>query len=226
MATRTVYLISARNTSFQRAHFSIFVPSATNPDRETKIHAAMFWSSNEITIPVSTLTTRPFQSAKSTRPTSLIPQMRLHPTTPPPRGNIELAATQIPTPRTNQDFMAPVNDVSNMILYGGIVISGLSSHSDFQTTNKWCQEWTMKYIRHLVAKGPIDEEAIEIVQSKRDSATHGIGLRSVIRLSMQYIDGEEKRCPSRLPTAPPASAPTANRHRMLFLAYIIYFDIR
>ncbi|KAJ5853931.1 hypothetical protein N7534_006474 [Penicillium rubens] len=39
MATRTIYLISARNTSFQRAHFSIFVPSATNPDRGTKIHA-------------------------------------------------------------------------------------------------------------------------------------------------------------------------------------------
>ncbi|KAJ5150430.1 uncharacterized protein N7500_010619 [Penicillium coprophilum] len=39
MATRTIYLISARNSSFQRAHFSIFVPSATSPDRGTKIHA-------------------------------------------------------------------------------------------------------------------------------------------------------------------------------------------
>lgn len=39
MTTRTVYLISARNTSFQRAHFSIFVPSASNPDQGTKIHA-------------------------------------------------------------------------------------------------------------------------------------------------------------------------------------------
>ncbi|KOS46005.1 hypothetical protein ACN38_g3078 [Penicillium nordicum] len=76
-----------------------------------------------------------------------------------PRGKIELAATQIPTPGINQNFMAPVNDI----------------------TNKRCQEWTMEYVRHLVAKGLIDEEAIEIVQSKRDSATHGIGLRSVTR---------------------------------------------
>jgi hypothetical protein len=39
----------------------------------------------------------------------------------------------------------------------------------------------MEYVRHLVAKGLIDEEAIEIVQSKRDPPTHGIGLRSVTR---------------------------------------------
>lgn len=31
-----------------------------------------------------------------------------------PRGNIELAATQIPTPGISQNFMAPVNDVSNV----------------------------------------------------------------------------------------------------------------
>lgn len=41
----------------------------------------------------------------------------------------------------------------------------------------------MEYVRHLVAKGLIDEEAVEIVQSKRDSPGHGIGLRSVTRLS-------------------------------------------
>lgn len=39
----------------------------------------------------------------------------------------------------------------------------------------------MEYVSHLVAKGLIDEEAIEIVQSKRDPPTHGIGLRSVAR---------------------------------------------
>lgn len=30
-----------------------------------------------------------------------------------PRGKIELAATQVPTPGINQNFMAPVNDVGN-----------------------------------------------------------------------------------------------------------------
>lgn len=39
----------------------------------------------------------------------------------------------------------------------------------------------MEYVRHLVARGLIDDEAIEIFQSKRDPPTHGIGLRSVTR---------------------------------------------
>jgi hypothetical protein len=37
----------------------------------------------------------------------------------------------------------------------------------------------MEYVRHLVAKGYIGPEAVEIVQSKRDPFTHGIGLRRV-----------------------------------------------
>lgn len=37
----------------------------------------------------------------------------------------------------------------------------------------------MEYIRKLVAKGYIGEEAIQIVQSKRDPPTHGVGLRPV-----------------------------------------------
>lgn len=37
----------------------------------------------------------------------------------------------------------------------------------------------MDYVRYLVAKGNIGAEAIEIVQSKRDPPTHGIGLRRV-----------------------------------------------
>ncbi|KAJ5483764.1 hypothetical protein N7530_003010 [Penicillium desertorum] len=150
MATRTIYLISARNTSFQRAHFSIFVPSATNPDRGTKIHAvgapmAGYIPGVQAKLQSQSRTSRP---DLSNRPDSLVRHRK-----------IELAATQVPTPGVNQNFMAPVND----------------------TTNKRCQEWTMEYVRHLVAKWLIDEEAIEIVQSKRDPPTHGIGLRSVTR---------------------------------------------
>ncbi|KAF4770948.1 hypothetical protein N7455_005998 [Penicillium solitum] len=167
MATRTIYLISARNKSFQRAHFSIFVPSATNPDRETKIHAVgapmagyvLEFKRNynpsldphDQTFPIGQVHSSDIVDSPDAAPSI----------DSTPRGKIELAATQIQTPGINQNFMTPVND----------------------TANKRCQEWTMEYVRHLVAKGLIDEKAIEIVQSKRDSPTHGIGLRSVTRLT-------------------------------------------
>ncbi|CAI7674590.1 unnamed protein product [Penicillium palitans] len=167
MATRAIYLISARNTSFQRAHFSIFVPLATNPDRGTKIHAVgtpmagyvLEFKRNynpsldphDQTFPIGQVDSSDIVDSPDAAPSI----------DSTPRGKIELAATQIPTPGINHNFMAPVND----------------------TTNKRCQKWTMEYVRHLVAKGLIDEEAVEIVQSKRDSPVHGIGLRSVTRPS-------------------------------------------
>jgi hypothetical protein len=39
----------------------------------------------------------------------------------------------------------------------------------------------MEYIRHLVSKRLIEPEAIQIVQSRRDPPTHGIGLQPAIR---------------------------------------------
>lgn len=76
--------------------------------------------------------------------------------------------------------MAPVNDVSKMTYtlwrYCNIWIKLMLIYSNFQTTNKRCQEWTMEYVRHLVAKGLVDEKAIEVVQSERDSPAHGIGV--------------------------------------------------
>lgn len=48
---------------------------------------------------------------------------------------------------------------------------------DLQTTNRRCQEWTMEFVRGLVAKGYIGDDAVDIVHSKRNSSTHGIGLR-------------------------------------------------
>lgn len=44
---------------------------------------------------------------------------------------------------------------------------------------KRCQEWTMEFVRHLIAKGLIAADAIQIVQSKHDPPTHGIGLQPV-----------------------------------------------
>lgn len=191
MATRTVYPISARNTSFQRAHFSIFVPSATNPDRGTKIHAVGALMAGYVlefkrnynpsldphdqTFPIGQVHSSDIVDSPDAAPSI----------DSTPRGKIELAATQIPTPGINHNFMAPVNDVSNMThtLWRYYRIWMKLTNLNFQTTNKRYQEWTMEYVRHLVAKGLIDEEVIEIVQSKRDSPTHGISLRSVTRFN-------------------------------------------
>jgi hypothetical protein len=119
MATRTIYLISARNTSFQRAHFSIFVPSATNPDRGTKIHAVgapmagyvLEFKRNynpslephDQTFPIGQVHSSDVVDSPDAAPSI----------DSTPRGKIELAATQVPTPGINQNFMAPVNDVGN-----------------------------------------------------------------------------------------------------------------
>lgn len=48
---------------------------------------------------------------------------------------------------------------------------------DLQTTNRRCQEWTMEFVRGLVAKEYIGDDAVDIVHSKRNPSTHGIGLR-------------------------------------------------
>ncbi|CAI7568828.1 unnamed protein product [Penicillium viridicatum] len=103
MATRTVYLISARNTSFQRAHFSIFVPSATNPYRGTKIHAVgapmagyvLEFKRNynpsldphDQTFPIGQVRSSDIVDSPDAAPSI----------DSTPRGKIELAATQIPT---------------------------------------------------------------------------------------------------------------------------------
>lgn len=118
MATRKIYLISARNTPFQRAHFSIFVPSATNPDRGTKIHAVgapmagyvLEFKRNynpsldphDRTFPIGQVASSDIVDSPDAAPSI----------DSTPRGKIELAAAQIPTPGINQNFMAPVDDVS------------------------------------------------------------------------------------------------------------------
>ncbi|MCJ1255127.1 hypothetical protein MMC24_002943 [Lignoscripta atroalba] len=164
MAIRTVYLVSARNTPWQRAHFSIFVPSAgtANPALGTIIHvvgAPMAGYSLEFK--------RNYAPELSNEPHTMVPigsvdesnivdhasaDTTIYST---PRGNLEIAASRIPPPRISQNFMAPVND----------------------TTNRRCQEWTTEYVRRLVELGYISAGAIDIVQSLRDPPNHGIGLR-------------------------------------------------
>ncbi|KAH8599199.1 hypothetical protein B0O99DRAFT_683181 [Bisporella sp. PMI_857] len=72
-----------------------------------------------------------------------------------PKDDLESAATQIPTPRISENFLALVNDI----------------------TNRRCQEWTMDFVRHLVKLGYLDETAIEIVQARRDPPSFGVGLK-------------------------------------------------
>ena len=125
MAIRTVYLVSARNTPWQRAHFSIFVPSAgtANPALGTIIHvvgAPMAGYSLEFK--------RNYAPELSNEPHTMVPigsvdesnivdhasaDTTIYST---PRGNLEIAASRIPPPRISQNFMAPVNDVSEIDL--------------------------------------------------------------------------------------------------------------
>jgi hypothetical protein len=50
-----------------------------------------------------------------------------------------------------------------------------------QTTNRRCQEWTMDFVKRLVQAGYIGQDAVDIVQSKRDPPSHGTGLRGAGR---------------------------------------------
>ncbi|PYH37126.1 uncharacterized protein BO87DRAFT_404793 [Aspergillus neoniger CBS 115656] len=150
MATRTVYLMSFRGIATQRAHFAIFVPSAAKPDTGTmplRNYSPKFTKQRYEIFPIGEVSGANIVDSPDGPPG----------TDNSPKGNIEIAASQVPTPRKSENFMAPVNE----------------------TTNKRCQEWTMEFIRHLVSKGLIGEGAIEIVQSKRDPPTHGIGLQRV-----------------------------------------------
>ena len=119
MATRPLSLISFRPHKNQRAHFSIFVPSAGDPSKGTLIHvvgAPMVGFSLEFK--------RNYSPADTVQPHTIIPigdvyeNNILDSTTTErsidtaPRGNIEIAASQVPPPRISQNFLAPVDGVS------------------------------------------------------------------------------------------------------------------
>ncbi|KAL2827407.1 hypothetical protein BDW59DRAFT_57240 [Aspergillus cavernicola] len=141
MSSRTIYLITSRVSSRQRAHFAVFVPSATDLQTGSLINvvgAPMIGFAHEF---------KPgYSPSHSTEPYEIYPIGQVdssHIVDWPdgmcrrdtsPAGDIEVTAFQVPAPRISQDFMAPVND----------------------TTKRRCQEWTMDYIRHLVAKGYIE----------------------------------------------------------------------
>ncbi|KAJ5214737.1 hypothetical protein N7449_001906 [Penicillium cf. viridicatum] len=141
--------------TFQRAHFSIFVPSATNPDWGTKIHAVdapmagyvlefkrhynLSLNPHDQTFPIGRI-----------HSSDIVDSPDAAPSMDSTRGEIKLAA-QVSTPGITTSWHLSM-------MYCNIWIKLI--YSNFQTTNKRCQEWTMEYVRHLVAKGLIDEEAI------------------------------------------------------------------
>lgn len=118
MSTRTVYLIAYRNTSQQRAHFAIWVPYKDNGTVGTQIHV--------VGTPMSGYQLEfkrvwdPYSDPEKKEIFAIgqIDTALLHDWAgtqlvrdATPMGNLEMVASQVPPPRANQNFMAPVNDV-------------------------------------------------------------------------------------------------------------------
>ncbi|KAL4902237.1 hypothetical protein BDW74DRAFT_181086 [Aspergillus multicolor] len=162
---QTIYLMTSRSSSRQRAHFTIFVPSAASStntqadtDKSTGVGNQTGTLINVVSAPMLSFMhefkQRYTPALHSRQPFEIHP---LGETDTTPTNTLEFAALRIPAPGVSENFLAPAND----------------------TTNRRCQEWTTDYIRHLVNMGYLDAEALEIVQSKRDPPSHGIGLLPV-----------------------------------------------
>ncbi|BCR97216.1 uncharacterized protein AKAW2_30535A [Aspergillus luchuensis] len=122
MPPRAIYLVTSRNSPSQRAHFSIFVPSVACSTIGTSIHvvgAPMMGyqlefkrnhalSSNEE--PYETVLLGHVDSQHIADSLKESSSMYVDHTS---RSDLEIAASQIPAPRVSENFMAPVNDVSN-----------------------------------------------------------------------------------------------------------------
>ncbi|OOQ89258.1 hypothetical protein PEBR_17055 [Penicillium brasilianum] len=170
MTLRTVHLIASRNAEAQRAHFAIFVPADAAPEQGTLIEAVgapmagymlefrrNYSPSNDSIENYEIIPIGEIDSANIVDDDSGIKRADAD-----PRGDIEIVASQIPTPGISENFLAPVND----------------------TTNKRDQEWTMEYVRHLVGKRLLGSDAIQIVHRKRDPPTHGLGFQPSLRRSV------------------------------------------
>lgn len=119
MAPRTINLVAFRPSPRQRAHFAIWVPSAANTQVGSLINvvgAPMVGFILEFKRAYNPALTRtdheiwPIGQVDSSHivdfpnPGGVIIE-RI------PRGNLEIAATQVPPPGISANFMAPVNDV-------------------------------------------------------------------------------------------------------------------
>ncbi|KKZ68789.1 hypothetical protein EMCG_01002 [[Emmonsia] crescens] len=152
MDPRNVSLIAYRNAASQRAHFAIFVPTASNQDRGTMIHVVgapmagyrLEFKRNYAINVTLRLYTR-LAIGKSTLNTSFQIQIRI----------LRPCWSQTPPPSAQ---LVKTSWLLSMIR---------------------CQEWTMDYVRRLVHHQYLNENAIQIVQSARDPPNHGVGLNPV-----------------------------------------------
>lgn len=118
MSSRTLYLVVERGSARERAHFSVFLPYKGEGTTGTIIqvigapmvgYAMEFKRSHDLS-----------QSIGIQKTFSLgqigIEHVHIWTGGPSiddvPRGNLEQAAAQLPPPRKNENFLAPVNDVS------------------------------------------------------------------------------------------------------------------
>ncbi|KAJ5630461.1 uncharacterized protein N7484_010561 [Penicillium longicatenatum] len=119
MASRTIYLITSRNSEAQRSHFAIFVPSERDREHGTLIQAVgapmagyilEFKRNYSPADSMEKYTLFPIGDVDPANIVDPVPGPKCSDCTP--RGVIEIAATEVPTPGISENFLAPVNDVS------------------------------------------------------------------------------------------------------------------
>lgn len=118
MTPRTISLITSRNAEAQRAHFAIFVPAAATPDQGTLIQAVgapmmgyvlEFKRNYSFADSTERFTVVPVGDVDSANIVDSTDGVKSSDAVP--RGKIEIAASQIPTPGMSENFLAPVNEV-------------------------------------------------------------------------------------------------------------------
>ena len=149
---RTVHLVSDRQASFQRAHFSLFVPSATDPTKGTVIRVvgapmagyALEFKRNHS--PAS------IPHSHKICPIGQVASAHIVDSTDPaaaasidcqPKGDIEIAAAQVPPPGLSRNFLAPVDDVCIYARVSGHVRVELMSDIRQPTNDARNGRWSM-----------------------------------------------------------------------------------
>jgi hypothetical protein len=120
MTLRTVHLIASRNAEAQRAHFAIFVPAEGASEQGTLIEVVgapmagymlefkrNYSPSNDSVENYEIIPIGEIDSTNIVDDYSGVKKADAN-----PRGDIEVVASQIPTPGISENFLAPVNDVS------------------------------------------------------------------------------------------------------------------
>ena len=120
MDTRTLRLVSFRQSARMRAHFAIFVPSARDERTGTLIHvvgAPMAGYRLEFKrnyCPEASNQPHTVTNIGQVYASHIVDSTSgLQSIDDRPNGNIELVAAQVPPPRISENFLQPVNDVSS-----------------------------------------------------------------------------------------------------------------